>query len=384
MVSRLRNSKRWACPRCDWLRQSSGAWLAVAAIVLAGLSGCDGGTTVIAPPPTAPVTAPAELNIYNWDTYIDPAVLTDFEQKFGVKIRYDLYESNEAMLESVQAGPNDYDIVVPGDYMVDIMRQADLLAPLNKENIPNFGNVAQAFVSPAYDPGNRYCAPYQWGTLGIGYNVKTTGSLRSEISSWQDLFDPAFAGRVALLADMRLTMGMVLLYLGYSPNTTNADEINEARDFLIAHADQIAAYAPDTGQDLLLSGDVDLAYEWSGDIFQAMEENPDIRYVIPEEGSIIWTDNLCILATAPHKEMAEKFINYVLEPEVGAAISNFVHFGSPNQAAMPLLEEADRNNSALYPSDKVKQRLFFIADVGPDATALYEAAWAEALAAQEQ
>jgi spermidine/putrescine transport system substrate-binding protein len=358
-------------------------WLSVTAAIalVVGLSGCSGTPSPVPPVPTVGSGATAELNIYNWDTYIDPAVLTDFEQKFGVKIRYDVYENNEAMLDKVQAGPSDYDIVVPTDYMVDIMRQSDLLAPLNKEIIPNFENVAAAFLSPAYDPGNRYCAPYQWGTLGIGYNVKATGR---EINGWQDLFDPAFAGRVSLLADQRLTMGMVLLYLGYSPNTTNADQIGEARDFLIAHADQIAAYAPDTGQDLLLAGDVDLAYEWSGDIFQAMEESPDIRYVIPEEGSIIWTDNLCILATAPHREMAEKFINYVLEPEVGAAISNFVRFGSPNQAALPLLNEADRKNPALYPSDKVKQRLFFMADVGPDATELYKAAWAAVLAAREQ
>jgi len=263
--------------------------------------------------------------------------------------------------------------------MVEIMRNADLLAPLDKNNIPNLTNVDPSFVSPAYDPGNRYCVPYQWGTLGIGYNIKATGR---ELTSWQDLFDPAFAGRVSLLADARLTMGVVLLYLGYSPNTTSGIEIAKARDFLVEHAAQIAEYAPDTGQDLLTAGTVDVAFEWSGDIFQAMEESADIRYVIPQEGSLIWTDNMCILATAPHKEMAEKFINYVLKPEVGAAISNYVRFGSPNQAAMPLLNQEDRDNPALYPSDEVRQRLFFLADVGPEATKLYEAAWAEVLAAQ--
>jgi len=350
--------------------------------LLAMLSGC-GTTPTPAPSPTPalPSVADQALNIYNWDTYIDPAVLADFEQENGVKIRYDLYENNEAMLATVEAGATDYDIVVPTDYMVEIMHKADLLAPLDKTNIPNFQNLDPAFVSPAYDPGNRYCVPYQWGTLGIGYNSKATGR---EITSWQDLFDPAFAGRVSLLADPRLTMGVVLLYLGYSPNTTSGVEIAQARDLLIEHADQIAEYAPDTGQDLLVDGTVDLAFEWSGDIFQAMEDNADLRYVIPQEGSIIWTDNLCILATAPHKEMAEKFINYVLEPEVGAAISNYVRFGSPNQASLPLLNPEDRGNPALYPPDSVRQRLFFLADVGPEATKLYEDAWAEVLAAQEK
>jgi len=345
--------------------------------LLAALSGC-GGTPTPVPSPAA-AAADQALNIYNWDTYIDPAVLTDFEREFGVKIRYDLYENNEAMLATVEAGTTDYDIVVPSDYMVEIMRTEGLLAPLNKNNIPNFQNLDPSFVSPVYDPGNRYCVPYQWGTLGIGYNVKATGR---EITSLQDLFDPAFAGRVALLDDPRQALGIALLFLGHSPNTTSPQEIATARDFLIEHADQIAVYAPDTGQDLLAEGQVDLAFEYSGDILQVMADNPDLRYVIPEEGSIIWTDNMCILATATHKETAEKFINYVLEPKVGAAISNYTHFSSPNQAALPLLNPEDRDNLALYPSDEVRQRLFFLADVGTAGTELYEAAWAEVLAAR--
>ena len=364
--------------RCRRFRGAqSSAVMVVVCMLLVTLSGC-GGTPAPSPSPT-PAAADQALNIYNWDTYIDPAVLTDFEQKFGVKIRYDLYENNEAMLATVQASATDYDIVVPTDYMVEIMHKDGLLAPLNKNNIPNFANLDSSFFSPAYDPGNRYCVPYQWGTLGIGYNIRAT---QRELTSWKDLFDPAFAGRVSLLADPRLTMGIVLLYLGHSPNTTSSVEIAEARDFLIAHADQFAEYAPDTGQDLLADGTVDVAFEWSGDIFQVMEDDADVRYVIPEEGSIIWTDNLCILATAPHKEMAEKFINYVLEPEVGAAISNYIRFGSPNRAALPLLHQADRENPAIYPSDQVRQRLFFLADVGPAGTELYEAAWAEVLAAK--
>jgi len=368
----------FAVHRVVWLRSAAAVVIVIGGL-LAALSGC-GATPTSSPSPT-PAVADQALNIYNWDTYIDPVVLTDFEQEYGVKIRYDLYENNEAMLATVETGATDYDIVVPTDYMVEIMHKAGLLAPLDKTNIPDFQNLDPSFVSPAYDPGNRYCVPYQWGTLGIGYNIKAIGR---ELSSWQDLFDPAFAGRMSLLADPRLTMGMVLLYLGYSPNTTSSAEIAQARDFLIERADQIAEYAPDTGQDLLADGTVDLVFEWSGDIFQVMEENADLRYVIPQEGSIIWTDSLCILATAPHKEMAEKFINYVLEPEVGAAISNYIRFGSPNQAALPLLNPEDRDNPALYPSDEVRQRLFFLADVGPQATELYEAAWAEVLAAKDR
>ncbi len=347
-------------------------------VVVVVLAACASPTPPVGLTVAPTVTpTPRVLNIYNWDTYMDPAVLTSFEQEFGVTIQYDIYASNEEMLERVTSSSVDYDIVVPTDYMVAIMRRQGLLSPLNRANIPNFDNLDPAFINPVYDPGNRYCIPYQWGTMGIGYNIRATGR---EIESWADLFDPAFAGRIAMLGDARLTMGVVLLYLGYSPNTTSAAEIAAARDFLLAHSDAIAAYAPDTGQDMLAAGEVDLAFEWSGDVFQVMAEDPDLRYVIPREGSLIWTDNMCILAGAPHQALAETFINYVLRPEVGAAISNYIHFSSPNQAALPLIQAEDRNNPALYPPADVRARLFFLADVG-EATALYDQAWAEVLAA---
>jgi spermidine/putrescine transport system substrate-binding protein len=212
--------------------------------------------------------------------------------------------------------------------------------------------------------------------MGIGYNLKATGR---EIKGMKDFFDPAFAGRVSGLDDAREMLGTVLIYLGYSPNTTQKDEIDAARDLLVSQSKQIASYAPDTGQDLLAEGQVDMAFEWSGDILQLVEENPDIRYVIPEEGSLIWTDNMCIPASAPHKELAEKFINYILEPEVGAALSDFIHYATPNMAALPLINEADRNNPALYPPDQVRASLFFLADVGPEATSLYDQAWAQVM-----
>lgn len=322
------------------------------------------------------------LNIYNWDTYIDPAILSDFEQQFKVKINYETYTNNEALLAVIQANPGRYDLIVPTGYMVAQMRRENLLAPLNKANVPNHTNLDPLFLSPAFDPGNRYCMPYQWGTQGIGYNVQATGR---DIEGLADLFDPAFAGRVALLDDSRASLGAVLLYLGYSPNTTNHIEIAEAKDFLLSQTDQIAAYLPDTGQDALAAGKIDLALEYSGDMFQVMGDNPDLRYIIPQEGSIIWTDNMCIPAGAPHQALAEAFINYILEPEVGAALSNFVQYATPNQAALPLLNEANRDNPALYPSAaSVQQKLFFTEDLGPTDEALYEQAWTEILERYEQ
>jgi spermidine/putrescine transport system substrate-binding protein len=281
----------------------------------------------------------------------------------------------------VRAGEVAYDVIVPSDYLVAVLRDEGLLQPLRRENLPNLTNLDPSFISPAYDPNNAYCVAYQWGTMGIGYDVQATGR---EIDSWQQFFDPAYSGRVALLDDMRNTMGIALIYLGYSPNTTNPEEIQAARDFLISQSEQVAAFAPDTGQDMLLAGEVDIALEWSGDIFQVMESDADIRYVIPEEGSMIWTDNMCIPANATNRDMAEAFINYILKPEVGAALSNYIRYATPNEAAVPLLFPADRFNPAIYPESDVRSRLHFLTGLGPEAQAVYEQAWAEVVNQQSQ
>lgn len=321
-------------------------------------------------------STPSVLSFYNWDTYIEPNILDEFSQLYGVQIRYDVYDNDQELLEELQAGGATYDLVVPSDFIVSKMRQEDLLATLNKDNIPNFQNIDPRFINPVFDPANRYCVPYQWGTVGIGYNIEATGR---EIKSWADFFDPQYAGRVALLDDYRTTMGIALLLLGYSPNTKDVNQIAEAGGFLKSQANQIAAYAGDEAQDQLVAGEFDMVMEWSGDVFQVMEEHANIRYVIPEDGSIIWTDNICIPANAPNKDLAEAFINYLLEPEVGAALSNYVQYGSPNQAALPFINQEDLNNPAIYPPPEILDRLFFLVDVNLAADGHYQAAWQEIL-----
>jgi spermidine/putrescine transport system substrate-binding protein len=324
------------------------------------------------PVPATPTPTQATLRIYNWDTYISPDLLARFSRETGMQVEYDTYGSNEEMLAAVQARPGAYDIIVPSDYMVTIMRRAGLLAALDHASVPNLVNIDPLFVNPSFDPANRYCAPYLWGTLGIGYNRNATGR---EVTSWADLFDPAFAGRISLLDDPRSTLGMILLSLGYSPNTTDPDEIAAAYNFLTAHADQIAAYAPDNGQNMLADGQVAMAFEFSGDIFQVMTGHPDLRYSIPKEGSLIWIDNMCILKSSPNKAAAERFINFILAPDVGAELASYTRYSSPNTAALELISPEDRNNPALYPSQETRSRLFFLTDVGGQANALYNETW---------
>jgi spermidine/putrescine transport system substrate-binding protein len=357
-------------------------WPILGALFLAACAGSTSAPTPTAAPETTGTAGDnTVLTVYNWDTYIDPIILENFEEEFGVTVNYLTFEGPEELLANVQAGEVVYDVIVPSDYMVALMRDEGLLQPLRQENIPNLSNLDPDFINPTYDPNNEYCVAYQWGTMGIGYDLEAAGK---EIDSWADFFDPTYSGRVALLDDMRNTMGIALIYLGYSPNTADAAEIRAARDFLMSQSGHVVTYAPDSGQDLLLADEVDLALEWSGDIFQAMESDASIRYVIPEEGSMIWTDNMCIPANAANRDMAEAFINYILKPEVGAALSNYIRYATPNEAAVSLLFPADRHNPAIYPRNDVRSRLHFLTTLDSETRELYEQAWTEVLNQQSQ
>ena len=315
------------------------------------------------------------LSIYNYSSYIAPEAIAQFEKENNVKIQYDTFENSDALYAKIKQGNPGYDVIFPADYMVRIMASENILEPLNLLNIPNQKNLDSNFTSQTFDPGNKYSLPYQWGTMGIGYNLKAT---KGEINSWAAMFDPKYTGKIAWQDDARYTFSAVLMYLGFDPNTTNPEEINKARDLLIKSNNIIAAFVPDTGQALLDQGEVNVTMEWSGDIFQVMKENPNLRYAIPKEGTIVFSDNMAIPKGAPHKELAEKFINFVLQPEVGAQISNFTHYGSPNKAAIVqgLIDPKDLTNPQIYPPAEVFGKMKFLQDVGK-ATTLYDRAWTE-------
>lgn len=313
------------------------------------------------------------LNIYNWSTYMNPEIINEFEKKFGVKVQSDTYDSNEALYAKLKPGNPGYDVIFPSDYGVSIMSKENLLETLNLANIPNKKNLDGKFINTHFDPQNKYSMPYFWGTMGIGYNYKKVGKV---IDSWSQVFEPKFNGQVALVDELRTMLGGILIYLGYDPNTTKPEEINKARDFLIKHKDVIAAFANDNGQDLLNQGEVEIAIEWSGDVFQVMQQNPDLRYSIPSEGSIVWIDNMAIPKNAPHKTLAEKFINFMLIPEIAAKNANFLNYATPNKTALEknLINPETRKNPAIYPSAEVFEKLTYIKDVG-EANKLYDQAW---------
>jgi spermidine/putrescine transport system substrate-binding protein len=323
------------------------------------------------------------LYIYNWTTYFADDTLSNFEERFGVKVVLDTYSSNDELFAKMQAGNPGYDIIVPTDYTVTQMIAAGLLERIDLNNIPNFtANASAQFRNPSYDPGNQHCVAYQWGTVGIGYNIKRTGG---EITGWKDVFQAKFAKRVALVNYARDVLVVGLFATGKDPNSTDQADLEAARDFILANKDVIAAFHNEDGQVQLLRGDVDIVLEYVGDIYQVMAEDPDIRYVIPAEGTSMWVDNLCVPTGAKNKALAEQFINYIYEAQVAADISNFTSYATPNQKAIDdkLIVEEALNDPNIYPTEDVLKRLVFLKDLG-DAQIEYDNLFADIKAAVGQ
>ncbi|MEJ2101981.1 MAG: spermidine/putrescine ABC transporter substrate-binding protein [Desulfobacterales bacterium] len=315
-----------------------------------------------------------QLNIYNWSDYVDESTIPNFEKEFGVKVNYDTYEDNEAMLAKLQSGATGYDIVVPTGYMIEIMLKQGILAPINHDHIPNIKGVSPALQNPPYDPGRKHTVPWQWGTTGFGYNSK---KVAGPVDSWKFLW---YKGKITMLDDMRSAMSVALKVQGYSINSTTEKELMDAKKLLMEQKPLLKAYISAPVKSLLISGEVWLSQLWVGDVLMAKEENDDLAYCIPKEGCEIWDDNLAIPKSAPHKYTAEVFMNYALRPEVSAAVSNFVHYATPVEAAKKFINKEDLNNPGIYPSEAVMKRLEYLKDVG-EATRTYDQIWTELKAA---
>jgi spermidine/putrescine transport system substrate-binding protein len=311
-----------------------------------------------------------ELHVYNWTDYIDPAILEDFEAEYGVRVVLDTYDSNEVMLAKVAPGNSGYDIVVPSDYAVQIMIAEQLIDPLDKTLIPNIEHIKPELLDLYYDQGNQYSVPYFFGITGVAYNKS---QFPTPPDSWAVLFDPAqaeaYQGQFSMLDDERESPGAALRYLGLSVNETDPAALQQAQDLLTAQKPLVAAYNSADVNRKLASGEYVLAHAWNGQALQArlglgdeFAGNPDIEFVIPKEGGVIWQDNLAILADSPNKYTAHVFINYLHRPEVAAKNEEYVQYLTPNQAAEPLLSEELQTLFAggFAPSDETYQRLEWI------------------------
>jgi spermidine/putrescine transport system permease protein len=317
------------------------------------------------------------LNLYIWSNYIAPETLRKFEARHGVRVNVDLYDTNEAMLAKVQTGNVSYDVLCPSNYPIEVLKKQNLLRPLDHSALPNLKNLDPQFLNQAYDPGNRFSVPYFWNTCGIAYSRKRVG----KVDSWAALWDERFRQRVLMVDDPREVFAVALKRLGKSVNATDPETLAAAKHLLIAQKPLVRTYNSSNYEDVLLSGDVWIAHGWNGQFAKAMEQDPDLEYVVPKEGGTLSVDSLVIPATAPHPDLAHAFLDFTMEPEIAAEICRTMKYSSPNLAALPLLPEAIRWNRAIFPPEDVKARLELINDIG-EATVTYERLWTEVKTAQ--
>ncbi|MBC8364697.1 MAG: spermidine/putrescine ABC transporter substrate-binding protein [Actinobacteria bacterium] len=307
-----------------------------------------------------------DFNFYNWSEYMDPDLITAFEEQFGVTVTEDFYPSNEEMFGRVEVGASGYDMIIPSDYMVSILISEAMIQPVQAAAVPNKPNVSETFEDPPYDPGAVYTSAYQWGTTGIGVDIGVTGEVPH---TWGLLFDAGLAeefglaGKITILDDPRETMGAALKYLGYSLNSTSESELAEAEQVIADAVSRVAAFDSDQYGDLMVTGETIVGHGYSGNFLWDFEEgDSEYDYFVPDEGGTIWVDNMAVLADAPHPCTAFAFMNFLLDAENGAQLTNFNWYASPNAASEQFIDQEVLDNTIIYPTDMSK--LEFISDTG--------------------
>ena len=331
---------------------------------------------------TAVAASGQELRIYNWSEYMDEEKMpADFEKRFGIKVRLDIFENNEEMVAKLQAGGvSQYDIIVPSDYIMPVLINRKLVQPLDHAKLPNLKNLKPLFRQTGYDPGNVYSVAYQWGTVGLMYRK---GQVPEDaVKSWSVLFDEKKQpGPFWLIDGVREMMGIALVYLGKDFNSTRPEDLKAASDLLVStkRTKNCMGFKSGVGgKNDVVAGTAVAAIVYNGDAIQSVTEDPEkLAFTIPKEGSEIWYDSMCIPAKAPNPDAAHKWINWLLEPEVGAALSNYNQYATPNAAAEAFITPEDLNNPGIYPTPEIMENLHFTRDLGKD-NRIMDEAWTRA------
>lgn len=313
--------------------------------------------------------------VYNWGEYIDPEVLTIFEEETGIDVIYEEFETNEIMYPKVSSGAIAYDLVCPSDYMIQRMIENDLLAEIDFDNVPNEKYIGEGYMeqSRQFDPENKYSIPYCWGTVGILYN-KTM--VDEPVDSWSILWDEKYKDNILMQDSVRDAFAVALRYLGYSLNSTDLDELTAAEELLIEQKPLVQAYVIDQVRDKMIGNEAALGVIYSGEAIYTQWENPDLEYVIPKEGSNIWIDSWVIPKNAEHKENAEKFLNFLCRPDIALMNFEYITYSTPNVAAQEMIEdETIRNSEVAFPDLSKLPELETFRYLGPEADAVYNELW---------
>ena len=360
--------------------------LAVMVAVTLGVAGCGKKDDAAgAGGPEEPV-----LNVYNWSDYISDNAIGDFEAATGIQVTYDMFDSNEVLETKLLAGSTGYDIVVPSASFLERQIKAGVFMPLDKSKLPNLANMDPEIMARValHDPDNTYAVPYLWGTTGIGYNPEKVKEVlgTDTIDSWATIFEPENAAKLAKCGLVMLdapteVFDTALIYLGKDPNGENEEDLNAAKDLIMKVRPHVRYFHSSSYIDDLANGEICVALGWSGDIFQARDAGAEaetpvtVAYSIPKEGAIMWFDMMAIPADAKHPDNAHQFINYLMDPQVIAGITNYVVYANGNAASLEFVDEETRNDPAVYPTAEVKQKLFASLAESEDYSRLSNRAW---------
>lgn len=331
---------------------------------------------------TAPASGSAEekkLNFFTWADYIGETTLEDFKASTGIEVKMDLFATNDDLFAKMRAGNPGYDLIVPSNEFVTRMVEAKMLMPIDQKKIPNLVNIGPEWRDISYDPGQAHSVPYTWLVIGIGYRKS---KVKAVPDSWKYIYDSEdYAGRIAMLSEASDVFRLGFKYLGKSVNDFSPELLSQVEAMMIKQKKNIKAFHDDNGQDLLVSGEVDLVVEYNGDIAQRILEDPDIDFVVPKEGSLLNTDNLCIPLGAPHPDNAHAFINFILDAENDKKITETIQYPTPNLAAKALMDDSYKNSPVIYPSAEVLSLCEYGRFAGADIAQAFEAAMTRVRAA---
>lgn len=320
--------------------------LAILGLILAGLTGCDRGK----PPESKPPQLAKELVFYSWAEYMPQTVIDAFAKEFGVKVIYEMYDSTEAAAESLRAGKR-YDVAtIDNNYLASLARDG-LIAALDDRNIPNFKNISPSFRDLIFDPGNRHSVPYNWGTTSL---LVRADRVQKPVTRWADAWNPNYAGKILARPLKHELIGIALKSLGYSINSLDPAQLQAAEERLRALKPLVSFVEVEAEKATakLVSGEAVMMMGWTGDGVYASDKNPAIRYVLPEEGALLWGDSLVISAASPNKYTAEVFLNFLLRPEISAQIVNDYFYATANEAALAFVRPEIRDNPVVFPAKR--------------------------------
>jgi putrescine transport system substrate-binding protein len=368
---------------------------ALTGLALASLAACGGGDkgagekTAQAPAATPAAAEEKVLNVYNWSDYIAEDTIASFEKEFGIKVNYDMFDGNEVLETKLLAGRSGYDVVVPSASFMERQIKAGVFRKLDKSLLPNLKNMDPDIMKQValHDPGNEHAVNYMWGTTGIGYNAdkvkKALGNV--PVDSWAIVFEPTNASKlkcgIAFLDSPSEMTSMMLAYLGKDPNSQSEQDLAQVEEKFMKVRPFIRYVHSSQYINDLANGEICVAVGYSGDILQARNRATEakngitVAYVVPKEGTIIWFDMLAIPADAPHPNNAHTFINYLMRPDVIAAVSNYVTYANGNAASLPLVSEEVRNDPGVYPPPEIKAKLFPDLAETPEFTRLLNRMW---------